>query len=381
MHLHLEALEDRQLLTVFSSLSGNVLNLTALAGLPHNVLVRPTANVPNSIDVLADGASQSFTGVATVNYSETPGPLPFFRSSTTFTNRTTLAGTLTFGDGNNVVYTIAPGSRVQTGQGNNVLQVTGGNSTISAGNGNNSVYGGPGDVIQVGAGVNVVYDILPGTQTITVAPHTGIDHLFVGPQSTLKGALPQDHVATFFVTAPLGSGKLAVNNNTLYYAASNAGDLFLVNQFGSQIFVTYGPQGNVNTQVFAAGSFNQIAAFGGSGNDLFVNNTNIDDVQYGAGGVNFIEGGTGAFTLIKTGGTAAGGSVAIARSPVYNDINGSGNTTAANVLIFQGGSQAQNIVRTNSPSDVIIGFKATDTLVSLYPDQIVAAFLPPFVPA
>ena len=100
-------------------------------------------------------------------------------------------------------------------------------------------------------------------------------------------------------------------------------------------------------------------------------------MQYGAGGSNLLVGGTGQLDLEKAGGGAATGSVAIGRSPVQNDLNGSGLTNTSNTLIFLDG--AHNIARTNSPTDTIIGPVAT--LVSLYPDQVIAAFLPPFVPA
>ena len=376
MQLHLEVLEDRFLPAVSFLQSGTILSITGDNGSSHNVLVRPTTNVAGSFDVVADGQTTSFTGLTQVNYQGG-------NQGDVFTNRVkTLPGTILVGNGANVVYTIATGSVITAGNGNNILQVTGGNSTITAGNGDDSVYGGPGDIISVGSGKDVVYDILPGNQTITVAPHDHkVDHLFIGPQSTLLGNLPQDHVAQFFVAAPLGSGTLAQSGSTLYFAGNNNGDRLSI--FGNQdvLFVLYDLNNGAGFQFQVFTGVNQIAAFGGSGNDYFANNSTVDDVMYGAGGSNVLLGGFGQLDLEKAGGQAATGSIAIGRSPVANDLNGSGQTTTTNTLIFAGGPHAKNIARSNSPTDVIIGLGFHDTLVSLYPDFVIASLLPPVVPA
>ncbi len=381
MRLALEALEDRSLLTVAFNLNGTVLSLIGAPNGPHNVLVRAAVNPTTTaatVDVVADGVTRSFAGLTQVNYNNLDQ-----QTSTvdTFTNRVaTLPGTILAFNSHNDIYTIAPKSTVLVGNGNNNLQVTGGNSIETVGNGFNTVYGGPGDAISVGSNVNTVYDILPGTQTITVAPHTGVDHLFVGPQSTLIGAQAQDHVATFFVAAPLGSGTFAQQGGTLYFAANNNGDNVTFFPIGpGSVFVLYNLNNGAGYQTGVFVGVNQIAAFGGTGADVFINNTSIDDVQYGAGGSNILVGGFGQLDLEKAGGQAATNSIAIGRSPVSNDLNGSGLTTTTTTLIFLAGNH--NIIRTNSPTDVILGRQANDRVLSLYPDQIVAAFLPPFVPA
>lgn len=385
MNLHLEALEGRDLpsVAIQTSLGGALLGISVLSG-PENVLVRPTPNVPGSIDVVYDGTTQSFMGVQTVNFFN-------FDSSAAntdyFTNRTTLSGNLSvFSPAATVIYTIAPGSIILGGtNGNNVIQATGGNSLIQTFGSNNSVYGGPGDRISVGTGTNnTVYDILPGNTFVNVDPHTGVDHLFTGPQTTLTGAQPQDHTAQFFVAGRTqGSGTLVQQGSTLYFTGNNNGDYYEAFPLGApgSVFVVYNLNNGAGYQTASFFGVNQLANFGGAGADNFINNTSIDDVQYGAGGSNLLIGGTGQLDLEKAGGAAATGSTAIGRSAVANDLNGSGLTNTSNTLIFLDGGTATNIARTNSPTDTVIGLKTTDFLVSLYPDNVIAAFLPPFVPA
>jgi Ca2+-binding RTX toxin-like protein len=360
----LESLETRDLMSVTSSFLGGVLTLTGDPGSAHNVLVRPSPVAPTAISVLADGVNTNFLGVNKVNYT---GGV----RGDTFTNRTPVAGTLSLGDGNNVVYTAAPSTVVTVGNGSNILQVVGGKSTITAGNGNDNIYGGVADSITAGSGQDIIYDILPGTTTITVAPHTAVDHLFTGPQTTLSGAMAQDHTAQFFVTGrTLGSGTLALQGQTLYFTANNNGDQFYVFPAANGgLTVLYNLNDGTGPKFaqFAPGQVNQIAAFGGAGNDTFINQTNIDDVMYGAGGGNTLIGGFGSLDLEKAGGAANQTSFVYGRSPVYNDLNGS--ATAGITSILAGTPGAFNVFRSNSPSDVIFSPSVTDVIVSLFPDQ------------
>lgn len=370
---HLEALEERDNPSVSFGLTGTSLSLTGSPDSPHNVLVRPSATA-NAIDVLADGQLQSFTGLTQVNYSGRGS------QADTITNRTSIPGVISLGNGANVVLTAAAGSTVTAGNGANVIQATGGGNVITAGNGDNSVYGGPNDVISVGNGQNVVYALL-GVNTITVGSDKDVDRIYTNAASTVVGATPQDRVATFFAANRLpGSGNLVLDSatRTLYFAADNQGDTFVADQAGPNVFVRVGRgSAPVQTYAFDANSFDTIAVFGGAGNDTFVDNTTKDSVLYGAGGSNVLIGSTGDFNLLKAGGAAATNSVAWARSPVANDVNGSGQPGTQTILIAD--PQAQNIFRSNSSSDVFVGLKATDMLVSLYPDQIVAALFPAFV--
>jgi hypothetical protein len=236
-----------------------------------------------------------------------------------------------------------------------------------------------------GNGSNVIYDILPGTTSITVGPHGNkTDYLFYGPQGTLTGATANDRVAQFFAPGRTpGAGTLVLDpsTGTLYFTANNNGDTYVASSQGQNVYVVYDlndGQG-FRTASFPKSQVKLLANFGGAGNDILINTTDIPDVQYGAGGVNVLFGGYGELNLEKAGGGAAGGSIVVGNSPRYNDLNGSGQTGAQNTLVFNR-SGAQNIARTNSPSDIIFGLNQ-GTLVSLYPDQIIAALLPPYVPA
>jgi hypothetical protein len=362
MRLSLEALEDRQLPSVSAVLTGTILVLTGSPEAAHNVLVRPSAATPGAIDVLADGQLSTFAAP--------PARISYFggAQADTFTNRTAIPGAITLGDGANVVNSTAA-STITAGNGNNVIQDTKGGSSITVGNGDNNIYGGPGDTIVAGSGQNIIYDILPGNTSVTVAPHQSIDHLFVGPTATLVGAQKQDHVARFFVPGrTIGSGTLVLDGDTLYFTADNAGDLFqAVPLPGNRTGVFTRTATGQAFAVFKNKDFNQIAVFGGSGNDVFINQTAIDDVMYGAGGTNVLIGGYGQLDLEKAGGAAGTASVAFGNSPVYNDLTGSGVPGTSTTLVANPRA-ALNILRSNSPSDQLFFTQATDLILSLYPD-------------
>jgi len=359
--LSLEHLEIRDLLSVASRFDGQVLSLTGNNDTPlHTVLIRP-ALAAGTIEVVADGVVSTYSTPTAINYLDAAG-------NSQFTNRAAIAGRITLGDGNQIVNTTAAGSTITAGDGNNFIQALAGNSTIATGNGANNVYGGPGDTITVGSGFNIVYDIFPGNQTVTVAAHAGTDYLFIGPGTTLRGAQPGDRVARFFAPGRTpGSGTLVLEDRTLYFTASNAGDTYVASNFGDQVQVTTISNGRLAQNYFNRADVDLIANFGGSGRDTFINTTTIPDVQYGAGGQNVLIGGRGPLNLLKAGG-AASNSVAFGRSPVYNDLAGSGSPATTSVLV--GNSGAFNVFRTNSATDVLANRQRNDVVISLFPDLV-----------
>lgn len=364
--LRLEALEPRTLCTVSTFFNGRTLAIGAYPDTPNNVLVRPSIQpgaAAGVVDVVANGVTQTFGPVYQISfYGGSTG------SQDSFVNRSGIADSYSLSSGNVQVVTTTVGTSIAAQNGNDIIQATGGNSSITVGNGNNNIFGGPGDRIRVGSGQNIVYDILPGNTTVTVAPHAAVDHLFVGPNTTLVGALPQDHVARFFAPGrTLGSGTLVQDGATLYFTADNAGDFFEVFPQGAGVVALYRLADGVLRQQSFTG-VNQIAAFGGSGNDLFINATSIDDVMYGAGGVNVLSGGTGLLDLEKAGGAASAGSVAIGNSPVYNDLSGSSGTTTSMTLV--GRSAAFNLFRSNSATDLFSQRQRGDALVTAFPDLL-----------
>lgn len=358
----LNCLEERFLPSITAVFDGQVLSLAARNDSPlHQVLIRP-AQAAGGIEVIADGVISTYSLPARINYADTD-------NNSQLTNRTAIGGSYTLGDGSHIINTTAANSTIAAGDGNNFIQALAGNNLLTAGNGNNNIYGGPGDRIFVGSGQNIVYDILPGNQVITVAPHPGnVNYLFVGPQTTLIGAESQDQVARFFATGRgIGSGTLVLDSGTLYFTASHAGDTYVAQDFGGQIQVTTISNGVLDVRYFQRGDVRLIANFGGSGRDVFLNNTSIPDVQYGAGGTNVLVGGMGPLNLLKAGG-AAGNSSAFGRSPLYNDLNGSGTLGVTSVLVGNAGSR--NVFRTNSPTDVLVPRQRDEVLISLFPDLL-----------
>ena len=159
----------------------------------------------------------------------------------------------------------------------------------------------------------------------------------------------------FAANRQAGSGTLVLEKGVLYFTANDQGDQFTLNQVGNKLVAVYNLNDGTgfHTQTFNKSQVKLIANFGGAGNDIFINNTDLPDVQYGQGGNNILMGGFGVFDLEKAGG-AAGNSVAIGRSPVFNDLTGAGSTNATTILIAN--PDADNIFRTNNPADQIFGF-------------------------
>jgi hypothetical protein len=353
----LEVLEERRVLSSANSatLTNGVLDINVEQNRAHTVVVSQPA--ANTVQVQIDKTQFTFTDTVTqVNYHGS-------NKDDKFTNLTTLGGTLAFGNGDNIVLSKASDT-ITAGNGDNVIQDQTGGSNITVGNGRNSIYGGPGDTITAGSGKNVIYDIL-GTNTISVAQHEAGEYIFTNAASTVNGAQDNDRVARFFAAnRAIGSGTLVLDSGVLYFTGNNNGDTFVLSQVGDQLVATYNLNDGTGfqTQTFNKKDVRLIANFGGAGADTLINNTDIPDVQYGAGGNNTLLGGYGALDLEKAGG-ASGSSIAVGRSREYNDVNGSGSANAQDVLIVN--PRAKNIVRTNNPNDQILGFvNGRDVFVS-----------------
>jgi hypothetical protein len=347
--LCVEVLEDRCVPTASAvSVNNGILNIVVDPRHAHVATISQPSS--GTTQVVLDNTQITLTDVITqINYQGG-------NRGDDFSNLTSLAGTLKFGDGANIVYSKAPGESISVGNGRNFVQDQAGGSTMTAGNGADNIYGGPGDTISVGSGHDIVYDIL-GANTINVASHDGRDFIFTNAISTVNGAEDSDRVAVFFAAnRQSGSGTLVLDKGVLYFTANANGDQYILNQVGHQLVATYNLNDGTgfHTQVFAKSQVLLIANFGGAGNDTLINNTDIPDVQYGAGGNNLVIGGFGPLDLEKAGG-AAGNSVAISRSARYNDVNGAGSTNANTILIVNPDAE-HNVVRTNNPADQVFGF-------------------------
>jgi hypothetical protein len=344
----LETLEERALLSANSvMLQNGLLNIVATPNVAHTAVVSTPA--AGTVQVQLDGKTYTFTGPVTqLNY--TGGNV-----GDSFTNLTSIGGDLAFGKGNNVVNSKATGEAIVVGNGKNFIQDFAGGNVLVAGNGQNNIYGGPGDTIVAGTGKNIIYDIL-GANQINVAPHLGTDYIFTNATSTVTGSESQDHVVSFFAAGrAAGSGTLVLDSGVLYFTANGNGDTYVLNKVGTTLVATYNLNDGTgfHTQTFKASDVRQVANFGGAGNDTLINNTNIPDVQYGAGGNNTVIGGFGALDLEKAGG-ASGNSLVVGRSTTYNDLTASLSANATATLITNPLAK-QNVARSVNPSDVIFG--------------------------
>jgi hypothetical protein len=357
----LETLEERSLLSASSvTLQNGLLNIVADPTQHHTAVV--SAPDANTVQVQLDNQTYTFTDPVTqLNY--TGGA-----KGDNFTNLTSISGYLAFGNGNNVINSKAPAETIVAGNGKNFIQDFAAGSTIAVGNGQDNIYAGPGDNITAGSGRDIIYAIL-GTNTINVAPHAGRDYIFTSASSTVNGAQDEDHVVAFFAAnRQVGSGTLVLDSGVLYFTANNNGDTYVLNQVGTKLIATYNLNDGTgfHTQTFNKADVKQIANFGGAGNDTLINNTNIPDVQYGAGGNNVVIGGFGALDLEKAGG-ASGNSLVVGRSPDYNDLTASLSAGATATLITNPFAK-QNVARSVNPADVIFGlFPGNGTYIGPLP--------------
>lgn len=156
-----------------------------------------------------------------------------------------------------------------------------GNDTIEAGDGNDTITGGDGDdVINGGAGGDLIYGSA-GSDTIDGGD--GVDVV------QYEGELGVDYdVVT--ITEIQGKGKNAreVVVETQVYALDGSGDVDIITNVDSVIFVTYPPVGSITTQGdFAAVTFNDTVTINVLDNDYIEGGalgvgltlTAIDDIQ------------------------------------------------------------------------------------------------------
>jgi hypothetical protein len=237
-----------------------------------------------------------------------------------------------------------------------------GQATFIGGAGFNNIFGGsfkPGssDTIFAGPGRNAVYDIL-GTDTIYGGSGSG--YLIVNAASQVFPSA-NEKVITFFQAqfGPVGgvttrSPAVLQNdvngNGILYLVPQSTSAAWTVNQIGTganaQISVLYNDANGQQMFTFAKEQVSWIASFGATGNNSWVNNTNVNDVFYGGlGGAavqHTIIGGFGINVLKGHSGTNF-----IEARGTYNDL-----TAGSGVDFLIGSDHGRNVFRTNRASEV-----------------------------
>jgi Ca2+-binding RTX toxin-like protein len=216
-------------------------------------------------------------------------------------------------------------------------------ATILGGDREDTLFGGSGnDTILADRRRDVVYDLL-GANTIDTSGD-GPDRVFTNAAS---GAVvdPQDRLVTFFATgrAP-NSGVASLERGTLYLTPPVGGSLTQLSGNSGQLTLTSSWAG---TQTFSG--VKQIAYFGGSGDDTYLNATRIDDVFYGAGGNDTLVGGTGKYSLGKG---SSGNDVVVGRAKT-SDLSGNAGTDVLFALVGH-----RNVFRVDG-QDTVVGSGVT----------------------
>ncbi len=223
--------------------------------------------------------------------------------------------------------------------------------TVLAGKGDDTILGGGvNDVYDAGPGKDVVYDLL-GTNVIN-SNDGQEDKVFTNAASTVYSD-GKDSVVYFFATGRgPGAGAISLENGVLYIAPTNAGTSVSVDEVGKNVVVTYNFGTGTQTFTAATKDVQWIAYFGGSGNDTYVNNTDISEAAYGSAGNDTIIGGLGDFSLLK----GSGGNDTLQGRAKRNDISGNGG---ADTLIL---GPKDNTVRYDA-LDILVGVDKRDLLV------------------
>lgn len=243
---------------------------------------------------------------------------------------------------------------VGSANGENVIQNnTGIDSTLLGGNKSDTLFGGSGrNVIDSGKGKDVVYALL-GTNNIT-SDDNAADRVFTN-FGAIVDADKKDVVVRFFAPGRT-PGTPFIGQETdgvLYITPSNNGSRVVLSEGNKKdtVVATFdlGDGLGLRTQTFL--NVKSISYFGGSGSDLFINNTQVDNAAYGSAGNDVLFGGVGEFSLLKGSG---GDDVLFARAD-QNDVSGNGGID----LIFALAGQGKNIFRAGA-EDVIVGLDADD---------------------
>jgi Ca2+-binding RTX toxin-like protein len=359
--LDLERMEERRLLSATVALTGGTLNVLA-DNSGDNIVIQQTNNGQTTEVLVNSEAGKTYDfaagSVTSINFQGGTG-------NDYFANNTNINSIQHAGSGAGVTY-------LQGGTGKDIL-IGGGNpegktyetansgqATFIGGAGFNNIFGGkPGgsDTIFAGPGKNAVYDIL-GTDTVYGGSGSG--YLIVNAASQVFPSA-KEQVVTFFQKqfGPVGgvtTGSPTVlqndvnGNGILYLVPQSPSASWTVNQVGTgttaTLSVIYNDANGQQTFSFAKSQVSWIASFGGTGNNTYVNNTNVNDVFYGGlGGAavqHTIIGGFGTNVIKGHSGTNF-----LEARGTYNDL-----TAGSGTDFLTGSNVGRNVFRSNRTSEV-----------------------------
>lgn len=225
--------------------------------------------------------------------------------------------------------------------------------TVLSGAGNDTILGGGvNDAYDTGAGNDVVYDLVGNNMVVSLDGQA--DRVFSNATSTVFNDAA-DAVTRFFAPGRTpGAGSVSLDGGVLYIAPGNAGSKVAVLSDGVQVYVAYNFNDGKGDRLFTAARAQvlSLAYFGGSGNDVYVNATNLSEASYGSGGNDVVVGGVGAFSLLK----GSGGNDTLVGRASRNDISGNGGADTIT-------AGAQTTLRTDA-QDTLVGVGFDDLVVA-----------------
>ncbi|MGL4460766.1 MAG: calcium-binding protein, partial [Planctomycetia bacterium] len=262
--------------------AANLLNATLTAGVLNiqgsnkaDAVLVDTAD--GAVRVNLNGQVQSFNGVTALVFNGGNG-------DDMFVNRAGLPSIASGGNGADYLVGGTADDVLKGDNGADNLEDVGGNNTIFGGNGNDNVDTGAGNHTIFGEGGDDVLYALLGNNLLDGG--RGRDILMGGAGNRFN-ADKQDQKIEFFVDR---GAELALQDGVLYFlgTASTANRTVVVDEVGANLNVTV----DGTTSVFKKSDVKFIAGFFGSGNDVYVNNSSVDSVFYGAAGNDVLVGGT-----------------------------------------------------------------------------------------
>ncbi len=223
-----------------------------------------------------------------------------------------------------------------------------------------TIIGGRGlNFIDPGQGNDVVYSLL-GTNTISTTGD-GQDYILTNFAATVFSD-PHDQVVRFFGPGrapgqPFVGFDNTLSDGVLYITPSNNGSFVILNPGGrpGEVVALYdlGDGNGTQTQTFEGVQF--VSYFGGTGGDVYLNNTRISEAAYGGAGNDVVYGGTGEVSFLK----GLGGNDLVVGRGSHNDISGN---AGADVLIDLG-RHRDDVIRTDA-ADMVF---ASSPFISISP--------------
>ncbi len=244
-------------------------------------------------------------------------------------------------------------------------------SVILGGNKRDTLFGGSGNNFLSGrAGGDNIYSLL-GVNTVDIRGQ-GKDRVFTNVGATVLSN-KNDLVVRFFAPGRTPGvpfiGQEA--DGVLYITPSNNGSSVIITPglTPTSISVTYDLGVGLGSQTVSFSNVKAIAYFGGTGDDVYINETtigseaaNFPEAIYGSAGNDILLSGFGPYSILK----GSGGDDLLGLRSVDGDVSGNGGQDTITLLgPFDGTptNKRRYVVRTD-PFDTVLGAIPQDVFIS-----------------